>query len=416
MDSTTGHKLLTFMDAFSGYNQIRMAEKDQEKTYFITSQGLYCYKVMPFGLKNAGATYQRLVNIMFSKQIGRNMEVYVDDMFIKSRKELAHLDDLKETFTTLKQYQMKLNPAKCVFGVASGKFLGFMVSQRGIEANPEKVQAIINMTSPKTMKEVQKLIGWIAALKRFVSRATDKCLPFFKTLKQAFAWTDECEIAFQELKRYLSNPPLLSPSKQGESLYLYLAVSETVVSAALIKEEDKKQLPVYYVSQAFQGAEFRYPRIEKIVFALIVASCKLRQYFQANPILVMTDQPIKKSIKQPEVAKRMIRWAIELSQFDIEYHPRTAIKTQALVDFIAEFTSPNEDGLTDKAKRWMIQTDSLSAQKREGVEVVIITLNGETLKYGVLLKFPASNNEAEYEGILTGLRLGKALGAMNLLV
>ena len=297
MDSTTRHKLLTFMDAFLGYNQIRMAEKDQEKTYFITSQGLYCYKVMPFGLKNAGATHQRLVNIMFSKQIGRNMEVYVDDMFIKSRKELTHLDDLKETFTTLKQYQMKLNPAKCVFGIASGKFLGFMVSQRGIEANPEKVQAIINMTSPKTVKEVQKLIGWITALNRFVSRATDKCLPFFKTLKQAFAWTDECEIAFQELKHYLSNPPLLSPSKQGESLYLYLAVSETAVSAALINEEDKKQLPVYYVSQAFQGAEFSYPRIEKIVFALIVASRKLRQYFQANPILVMTDQPIKKSIK-----------------------------------------------------------------------------------------------------------------------
>ena len=240
VDSTTGHKLLTFMDAFSGYNQIRMAEEDQEKTSFITSQGLYCYKVMPFGLKNAGATYQRLVNRMFSKQIGRNMEVYVDDMLIKSREELVHLDDLKETFTTLKQYQMKLNPAKCVFGVASGKFLGFMASQRGIEANPEKVQAIINVTSPKTVKEVQKLIGRIAALNRFVSRVTDKCLPFFKTLKQAFAWTDECETAFQELKRYLSNPPLISPSKQGESLYLYLAVSETTVSAALIREEDRK--------------------------------------------------------------------------------------------------------------------------------------------------------------------------------
>ena len=154
VDSTTGHKLLTFMDALSGYNQIMMAEEDQEKTSFITSQGLYCYKVMPFGLKNAGATYQRLINKMFSKQIGRNMEVYVDDMLIKSKEELAHLDDLKETFTTLKQYQMKLNPAKCVFGVASGKFLGFIVSQRGIEVNPEKVQAIINMTSPKTVKEV----------------------------------------------------------------------------------------------------------------------------------------------------------------------------------------------------------------------------------------------------------------------
>ena len=128
MDSTAGHKLLTFMDAFSGYNQIKMDEEDQEKTAFIISQGLYCYKVMPFGLKNAGAMYQRLVNKMFNKQIGRNMEVYVDDMLIKSKEELAHLDDLKETFTSLKQYQMKLNPSKCVFGVASGKFLGFMVS------------------------------------------------------------------------------------------------------------------------------------------------------------------------------------------------------------------------------------------------------------------------------------------------
>ena len=142
---------------------------------------------MPFGLKNAGAIYQRLVNKMFNKQIGRNMEVYMDDMLVKSREELAHLDDLKETFTTLKQYQMKLNPAKCVFGVASGKFLGFMVSQRGIKENPEKVQAIINMASPKTVKEVQKLTGMIVALNKFVSRATDKCLPFFKTLKQAFA-------------------------------------------------------------------------------------------------------------------------------------------------------------------------------------------------------------------------------------
>ena len=346
---------MTFMDVFSGYNQIRMAEEDQEKTSFITSQGLYCYRVMPFGLKNAGATYQRLVNKMFSRQIGRNMEVYVDDMLVKSREELTHLDDLKETFATLKQYQMKLNPAKCVFGVALGKFLGFMVSQREIEANLEKVQAIINMTSPKTVKEVQKLTGRIAALNRFVSKAIDKCLPFFKTLKQAFAWINECETA------YLSNPPLLSPSKQGESLYLYLVVSKTTVSAALIREEDRKQLPIYYVSQAFQRAKFRYPRIEKIAFALIVASRKLRQNFQANPILVMMNQPIKKSMKQPETAGRMIQWAIELSQFDIKYHPRIAIKAQALMDFIAKFTSLKEDGLVEGIRRWTIQTDGSSA-------------------------------------------------------
>ena len=300
VNSTAGHKLLTFMDAFSRYNHIQMAEEDQEKTTFITSQGLYCYRVMPFGLKNAGATYQRLVNQMFSKQIGRNVEVYVDDMLVKSKEEEDHLDDLRETFNTLKQYNMKLNPSICAFGVSLGKFLGFMVSQRGIEANLEKVRAILEMSSLKTVKEVQSLTGRVAALNRFVSKATDKCLPFFKTLKQAFVWTEECETAFQELKCYLSNPPLLSPSKEGEDLFLYLAISVTAVSAALIREENKIQFPMYYISQAFQEAEARYPMIEKITFALIVASRKLRPYFQANPIIVMTDQSIKKAMNKPK--------------------------------------------------------------------------------------------------------------------
>ncbi|XP_075633716.1 uncharacterized protein LOC142606218 [Castanea sativa] len=270
------------------------------------------------------------------------------------------------------------------------------------------------MTSPKSVKDVQKLIGRIAALNRFVSRATDKCLPFFKTLKQAFAWTDECEAAFQELKRYLSNPPLLSPSKEGENLYLYLAASESAVNAALIREEDKRQLLVYYISQAFQGAETKYPRIEKIAFTLIVASRKLRPYFEAHPILVMTDQPIKKSMNKPEAARRMVQWAVELSQFDIEYLPRTAIKAQALADFIAEFTPKDDDNCEDAAERWTIQTDGLSARRRGGVGIVITTPDGEKLRYEVRLKFPATNNEAEYEGILTGLRLGKAIGAKNL--
>ena len=163
----------------------------------------------------------------------------MDDMLVKSKEELAHLDNLRETFATLRQYQMKLNPSKCAFGVASGKLLGFIVSQREIEANPKKVRAILDMTSPKTVKDVQKLIGRIAALNMFVSKAMDKCLPFFKTLKQVFAWTDECEAVFQELKHYLSNPPLLSPSKEGGNLYLYLVVSAIAMSAALIREEER---------------------------------------------------------------------------------------------------------------------------------------------------------------------------------
>ena len=131
------------MDAFSGCNQIRMHEDDQEKTLFVTSQGLFCYRVMPFGLKNAGATYQRLMNRMFASQIRRNVQVYVDDMLVKSRREEDQLEDLRETFDTLRSYNMKLNPRKCAFRVTVGKFLGFMVSQRGIEANPDKIWAII---------------------------------------------------------------------------------------------------------------------------------------------------------------------------------------------------------------------------------------------------------------------------------
>ena len=139
VNSTARHQLLSFMDAFSGYNQIRMHEDDQEKTSFVTSQGLFCYRVMPFGLKNAGATYQRLMNKMFASQIERNVQVYVDDMLVKSRREEDHLKDLKETFDTLRSYNMKLNPGKCAFEVTAGKFLRFMVSQRGIEANPDKI-------------------------------------------------------------------------------------------------------------------------------------------------------------------------------------------------------------------------------------------------------------------------------------
>ena len=128
---------------------------------------------------------------MFRPQIGRNVEVYVDDMLVKSMDEKKHLDDLKESFDTLRWHQMKLNPSKCAFGVSLGKFLGFMVSQRGIEANPDKIQAILGMEPPKNIKEVQSLTGRIAALNRFISKATDKCLPFFKILKKAFEWTDQ---------------------------------------------------------------------------------------------------------------------------------------------------------------------------------------------------------------------------------
>ena len=182
VDATTGHELLSFMDSFSGYNQISMDPNDQEKTSFVTGQGTYYYRVMPFGLKNVGATYQRLINRMFQKQIGASMEVYIDDMLVKSVKAELHITHIAEAFQVLKSYNMKLNPAKCAFGVSVGKFLGFIVNRRGIEANPNKIKVVLDMLPPSNIKEIQCLTRRIATLSRFVSKASDKCQPFFQVL------------------------------------------------------------------------------------------------------------------------------------------------------------------------------------------------------------------------------------------
>lgn len=215
VDATAGHELMSFMDAYSRYNQIFMDPEDSEKTAFRTDRGIYCYKTMPFGLKNTGTTYQRLVNKIFEDQIGKSMEVYMDDMLTKSLRAEDHVTDLKRTFNTMDKYRMKLNLAKCVFGVGPGKFLGFVVNQRGIEANPEKIKALLEMKTPETIKDVQRLTRRVAALNRFVSIAIDKCLLFFKFLRKAFKWDEECDKAFEKLKAYLEFLLLLSRPLQS---------------------------------------------------------------------------------------------------------------------------------------------------------------------------------------------------------
>ncbi|XP_073061690.1 LOW QUALITY PROTEIN: uncharacterized protein [Primulina eburnea] len=184
VDSTSGYELLYFMDAYQGYHQIPLAREDQEKVSFITSGGTFCYVVMPFGLKNAGATYQRLMDRIFIKQAGRNVEVYVDDILVKSRAQLDFIPDLEETFSTLREYGVKLNPARCTFGVKSGNFLGFMVTERGIEVNPEKVRSITEMTSPKSIKDVQRLTGRIAGPVTFHFPICTPELPFLSSSKE----------------------------------------------------------------------------------------------------------------------------------------------------------------------------------------------------------------------------------------
>jgi hypothetical protein len=211
VDSTTGCDLLCFLDAFSGYHKIKMAMEDEEKTAFIIPCGVYCYVCMPFGLKNTGATFHRLMRKALGTQMGRNVEAYVDDIIVKTREGCTFIEDLEETFINLRKVNIKLNPAKCAFGVPSGKLLGFLVSHHGLEANPDKVKAIKEMRPPRSLKEMQHLAGCMAALGCFIARSGEKALPFFKLMKRTgkFKWTPEVDKAFIELKRYLTSPPIM---------------------------------------------------------------------------------------------------------------------------------------------------------------------------------------------------------------
>ena len=219
VDASAGHGMLSFLDAFSGYHQIPMHPLDAEKTSFITPHGLYCYNVMPFGLKNAGATYQRLVTKMFRLLLGSTMEVYINDMLVKSKQCLDHAAHLQQTFDLLREYGMKLNPLKCASGVNAGRFLGFMVTQRGIEANPAQLKAILQSLAPSSKKGIQQLASRLAVLWRFISRFTDCLKPFFTTLRggNRAEWNEECDLAFVAIKQYLEEPPILVSSESSDT-------------------------------------------------------------------------------------------------------------------------------------------------------------------------------------------------------
>jgi hypothetical protein len=185
IDSTAGSELLCFLDAYSGYHQIKMKESDQLATSFVTPFGTYCYVTMPFILKNAGATYQRTMQKCMADRIGRNIHAYVDDIAIMSKKQDDLIADLQETFNNLRKYNMMLNPTKCVFGVPAGQLLGFIVSHRGIEVNPEKIKAILEISWPNDLKDIHRLTGYVAAVSRFISRLGEKALPLYKLMKKS---------------------------------------------------------------------------------------------------------------------------------------------------------------------------------------------------------------------------------------
>jgi ribonuclease HI len=236
VDPAPSSELMSLLDYYSSYHQIWMKKEDDPKTSFITPSGTYCYLWMPEGLKNAGGSFSRMTTKVLHSQIGRNVLTYVDDIIVKSMKQENRIADLQETFANFRQAGLKLNPEKCVFRVKKGKFLGCLVSTKGIEANPSKIEANLRMEPPYSKKGAQRLAGRLASLNRFISRSAERNLPFFEILKstEVFQWGLAQQKAFKELKQYLIDLTTLTPPSSGTLLLLYVAASHSAVSAALV--------------------------------------------------------------------------------------------------------------------------------------------------------------------------------------
>ena len=284
---------------------------------------------------------------------------------------------------------MKLNPAKCTFGVPAGKLLGYIVSERGIEANPEKINAIMSLQKPASIKDIQRLTGCVASLSRFISQLGEKAIPLYRLLRKTekFIWDAEADEALEELKKQLSQAPILAAPKPKEPMLLYISANNRAVSAAIVverKEEGKEhplQRPVYYVSEVLTSSKQRYPHWQKLVLGVFMASQKLKHYFQEHPIIVVSSAPLSDIIQNREATRRIAKWAIELGAYHIKYEPRAAIKSQALVDFVNDCIELQAPLDKPDTKYWTMHFDGSRQLQGSGASVVLTSPNGEKFCY-----------------------------------
>nr|ABB47187.2 retrotransposon protein, putative, unclassified [Oryza sativa Japonica Group] len=287
-------RMASFMDGNARYNQIFMAEEDIHKTAFRCpgAIGLFEWVVMTFGLKSAGATYQRAMNYIYHDLIGWLVEVYIDDVVVKSKEVEDHIADLRKVFERTKKYGLKMNPTKCAFGVSAGQFLGFLVHERGIEVTQRSVNAIKKIQPPENKTELQEMIGKINFVKRFISNLSRRLEPFTPLFRlkadQQFTWGGaEQQKALDNIKEYLSSPPVLIPPQKGIPFRLYLSAGEKSIGSILIQEFEGKERVVFYLSRRLLDAETRYSPVEKLCLCLYFSCTRLRHYLLSNECTVI---------------------------------------------------------------------------------------------------------------------------------
>ncbi|KAG9453148.1 hypothetical protein H6P81_006052 [Aristolochia fimbriata] len=387
VDATKRHEVLSFMEGSSGYKQIRMDPKDEEMTAFRTPKGIFCYKVMPFGLKNAGATYQIAMQRIFDDFQHKFVECYVDDLVVKTKARDDHIKDLRT-----------------------------------------KIDVIQQMPEPKNQSELKSLQGHLTYIRRFISNLAGRCQPFSCLMKKdtLFEWDESCRRAFQNIKGYLMNPPVLMAPAPGKPLLLYFAAQEKSLGALLAQNDNQgKERALYYLSLTMVGPELNYSPIEKMCLALIFAVQKLRHYLLAHSTnLISRADPLKYVMSRPMLSGRLAKWAL-FSEFEINFIPQKAVKGQGLANFLAGHPIPTKWEVSENlpAKEifyievlppWRMYFDGAARKNGAGAGVLFMSPNDDLMPYSFILSHCCTNNEDKYHAVILGLGMTIEMGLNRL--
>jgi hypothetical protein len=324
---------------------------------------------------------------------------------------------MEEIFANLSHFNIRLNPEKSTFGIPWGKLLGYLITKHDNKVNPDKISAIVEIGQVRNVKDVQWLMGWFTALSCFVSWLGECGLPLYKLLKQAcsFYWRDEIEKALDDLKALISKPPVLASPEASETLLQYIAATTQVISAALVVEQEKPghvykvQWPVYYISKVLSNYETRYNQVQKLLYDVLITKRKLLQYFESHPIRVIISFGLRDIVGNRLSIGRITKWALKPMELDIAYIPQTAIKSRALVDFVAECIETQQPPPVTQ-EYWSVYFDGSFTPNGARGGVVFISPKGDRLLYIIQLHFYATNNAKEYKALVNGLRIANELG------